>query len=168
MLSAFVLAVNDLATCARFWRQLLGVDVFYQDRSYIRLGQQGAQPALLLRRVPERHGTKNRAHLDFDATDLAAAAVSRTQELGGQQLRAVNEYGITWAVVADPTAAQVLSDPAPALTDSADVAAASRRRCYTTPCRGPFPQTEQSLHSPLYSACTVIVPSSWRKPGTLP
>jgi predicted enzyme related to lactoylglutathione lyase len=100
-LYAFVLDVNDLETCARFWRQLLGVDVLYQDQSYVRLGQQGAQPTLLLQRVPERRGGKNRAHLDLDVTDLAAA-VSRAQELGGQQLRAVNEYGIAWVVMADP------------------------------------------------------------------
>ena len=100
-LYAFVLDVNDLDTCGRFWSQVLGAEVLYQDQKYVRLGQQGARPTLLLQKVPERRGDKNRAHIDLDVTDLDMA-VSRVQALGGRRLRAVNEYGIAWVVMSDP------------------------------------------------------------------
>ena len=53
------------------------------------------------KKVPEPHEVKNRVHIDLDVTDLDAA-VSRVQELGGNKLRQLNEYGIKWAVMADP------------------------------------------------------------------
>ena len=100
-LYAVVVDVNDLETCGRFWSQLLGGDVLYQDATYMRLGQRGERPTILLQRVPEPHGAKNRAHLDVDVVDLDIA-VSRVQELGVRKLRTVQEYGIEWAVMADP------------------------------------------------------------------
>lgn len=100
-LDAFVIDVNELEACGRFWSQLLGVDVLYQDETYVRLGCRGERPTLLLQKVPERHGDKNRAHIDLDVTDLDAA-VRRAQELGGRSLRTVREYGIAWVVMADP------------------------------------------------------------------
>jgi predicted enzyme related to lactoylglutathione lyase len=93
--------VNDLETCGRFWSQVLGADVLYQDQTYLRLGRAGERPTLLLQAIAERHGSKNRAHLDLDVADLDAA-VSRVLELGGRKLQAVSEYGIEWAVMADP------------------------------------------------------------------
>jgi catechol-2,3-dioxygenase len=72
-LYAFVLDVNDLDICGRFWSQVLGAEVLYQDQKYVRLGQQGARPTLLLQKVPERRGDKNRAHIDLDVTDLDVA-----------------------------------------------------------------------------------------------
>ena len=98
---AFVLDVNDLDACGRFWSQVLGAEVLYQDQKYVRLGQQGARPTLLLQKVPERRADKNRAHIDLDVMDLDKA-VSRVQALGGRRLRAVNEYGIAWVVMSDP------------------------------------------------------------------
>lgn len=100
-LYAFVLDVNDLDACGRFWSQVLGAEVLYQDQKYVRLGQQGARPTLLLQKVPERRADKNRAHIDLDVMDLDKA-VSRVQALGGRRLRAVNEYGIAWVVMSDP------------------------------------------------------------------
>lgn len=101
MLYAFVVDVNDLETCGRFWSQVLGADVLYQDQTYLRLGRAGERPTFLLQKIPERHGDKNRAHIDLDVVDLEAA-VSRVLELGGRKLKAVSEYGIEWAVMADP------------------------------------------------------------------
>jgi predicted enzyme related to lactoylglutathione lyase len=56
---------------------------------------------LLLQKVPERHKVKNRVHIDLDVPDLDAA-VRRVQEVGGNKLRELHEYGIEWAVMADP------------------------------------------------------------------
>jgi predicted enzyme related to lactoylglutathione lyase len=100
-LYAITIDVNDLETCAKFWSQVLGADILWQNESYLRLGQKGERPTLLLQKVPERHKEKNRVHIDLDVSELDAA-VSRVQELGGNKLRELNEYGIKWAVMADP------------------------------------------------------------------
>ena len=100
-LYAIVIDVNNLETCAKFWSQVLGVDILYQNDQYLRLGQKGEHPTLLLQKVPEPHEIKNRVHIDLDVSDLDAA-VRRVQELGGNKLRELNEYGIKWAVMADP------------------------------------------------------------------
>ena len=100
-LYAITMDVNDLETCAKFWSQVLGVEILWQNESYLRLGQKGERPTLLLQKVPERHKEKNRVHIDLDVSELDAA-VSRVQELGGNKLRELNEYGIKWAVMSDP------------------------------------------------------------------
>lgn len=100
-LYAFVVDVNNLEICGRFWGQVLGAEVLYQNDAYVRLGQPGARPSLLLQKVPDGHVGKNRAHLDVDVTELQTA-VQRVQELGGHQLREVRAYGIAWAVMTDP------------------------------------------------------------------
>lgn len=100
-LYAIVIDVNDLDTCARFWSQVLGTDILYQDERYLQLGQKGERPSVLLQKVPERHKEKNRVHIDLDVPDLEVA-VSRVQDLGGHKLRQLSEYGIQWVVMADP------------------------------------------------------------------
>ena len=100
-LYAVTMDVNDLEICAKFWSQVLGVGILYQNDKYLRLGQKGERPTLLLQKVPEPHKVKNRVHIDIDVSDLDAA-VRRVQELGGNKLRELNEYGIKWAVMADP------------------------------------------------------------------
>jgi len=100
-LYAITMDVNDLETCARFWSQVLGVNILYQNDKYLRLGQKGEHPTLLLQKVPEPRKVKNRVHIDLDVPDLDTA-VSRVQELGGNKLRELNDYGIRWAVMADP------------------------------------------------------------------
>jgi predicted enzyme related to lactoylglutathione lyase len=101
VLYAIVMDVNDLETCGKFWSQVLGTDILYQDERYLRLGHKGERPTLLLQRVPERHREKNRVHIDLDVPDLDAA-VSRVQGLGGDKLRQLNGYGNEWVVMADP------------------------------------------------------------------
>jgi len=100
-LYSIVIDVNDLETCAKFWSQVLGADILYQNERYLRLGHKGERPMLLLQKVPERHKEKNRVHIDLDVPDLDAA-VSRVQDLGGRKLRKLSEYGIEWAVMSDP------------------------------------------------------------------
>ena len=100
-LYAVTMDVNDLETCAKFWSQVLGVGILYQNDQYLRLGQKGEHPTLLLQKVPEPHAVKNRVHIDLDVPDLDVA-VGRVQDLGGSKLRELNEYGIKWAVMADP------------------------------------------------------------------
>ena len=101
VLYAIVMDVNDLETCGKFWSQVLGTDILYQDERYLQLGNKAERPTLLLQRVPEPHREKNRVHIDLDVPDLDAA-VSRVQGLGGDKLRQLNGYGNEWVVMADP------------------------------------------------------------------
>ena len=100
-LYAIVIDVNDLELCGKFWSRVLGTDILYQDERYLRVGNKGERPTLLLQKVPEPHREKNRVHIDLDVSDLDAA-VSRVLELGGHKLRQHQEYGIEWVVMADP------------------------------------------------------------------
>ena len=100
-LYAIVIDVNDLDACAEFWSQVLGADILFQNENYLRLGHKAERPTILLQKVPERHKEKNRVHIDLDVQDLEAS-VSRVQDLGGQKLKQVSEYGIEWVVMADP------------------------------------------------------------------
>jgi predicted enzyme related to lactoylglutathione lyase len=100
-LHAIVLDVNDLESCAGFWSEVLGKEISFKTDKYCRIGGDDDIPSLLLQKVPEQHEHKNRAHIDLDVTDLEAA-VQRTVGLGGTKLDEISEYGITWAVMADP------------------------------------------------------------------
>jgi predicted enzyme related to lactoylglutathione lyase len=100
-LRAIVIDVNDMEKCAKFWSQVLGADILFQNERYPRLGQKGERSTLLLQKVPEQHKEKNRVHIDLDVPDLEAA-VNRVQDLGGRKLRQLTEYGIEWVVMADP------------------------------------------------------------------
>ena len=100
-LYAVTMDVNDLDTCARFWSQVLGTEILFQNEQYLRLGKKGERPSMLLQKVPEPRTVKNRVHIDLDVSDLDAA-VARVKELGGNKLKELHEYGIKWAVMADP------------------------------------------------------------------
>ena len=100
-LRAIVLDVNDMESCAGFWSEILGKKISFKTDKYCRIGGDDDIPSLLLQKVPEQHEHKNRAHIDLDVTDLETA-VQRAVGLGGTKLDEISEYGITWAVMADP------------------------------------------------------------------
>jgi predicted enzyme related to lactoylglutathione lyase len=100
-LHAIVLDVNNLESCANFWSAVLGKEISFKVENYCRIGAGEDRPSLLLQKVPEAHGRKNRAHIDLDVADLESA-VQRIVNLGGTKLDQISEYGISWAVMADP------------------------------------------------------------------
>jgi len=100
-LYSIVLDVNDLERCTGFWSEVLGKEISFKADKYCRIGRGDNPPSLLLQKVPEQHEHKNRAHIDLDVTDLGSA-VQRAVDLGGTKLDEISEYGITWAVMADP------------------------------------------------------------------
>ena len=100
-LHAIVLDVNDLESNAGFWSEVLGKEISFKTDKYCRIGGDDDTPSLLLQKVPEQHDHKNRAHIDLDVKDLEPA-VQRVVGLGGTKLDEISEYGITWAVMADP------------------------------------------------------------------
>jgi len=60
-------------------------------------------PKLLLQRVPEPKGGKNRMHLDLHTPDIEAEA-ARLESLGARRLEpdALEEHGTKWVLMADP------------------------------------------------------------------
>jgi len=100
-LYAIVLDVNDLERCAGFWSQVLGREITFKVDNYCRIGKGDERPSVLLQKVPEPHTRKNRAHIDLDVTNLESA-VKRVMDLGGTKIDEISEYGIRWAVMADP------------------------------------------------------------------
>jgi predicted enzyme related to lactoylglutathione lyase len=101
MLHAIVLDVNDLERCAGFWSEALGKRISFKTDKYCRIGEGDDPPSLLLQKVPEKHEHKNRAHIDLDVKNIESA-VKRVEDLGGTKLGEISEYGIRWAVMADP------------------------------------------------------------------
>ena len=100
-----VIDCGDLDRSAQFWTHVLG---------YTRNGPpggpyQGLVPAsgqgieILLQRVPEAKGWKNRVHLDLRTADLDAE-VKRVVALGARRLTSnpVTECGWRWHILADP------------------------------------------------------------------
>ena len=100
-LHAIVLDVNDLESCAGFWSEVLGKEISFKTDKYCRIGEGNDPPFLLLQKVPEQHEHKNRAHIDLDVKNIEPA-VQRVVDLGGTKLDEIAEYGIRWAVMADP------------------------------------------------------------------
>lgn len=95
----------DTDRAAGFWTAVLG---------YVRRGKSagpyqslipadGAGIEVLLQRVPDAKGGKNRLHLDLRTPDLEAE-VARVLALGARPLseRPVVEDGLRWLVLADP------------------------------------------------------------------
>jgi predicted enzyme related to lactoylglutathione lyase len=100
-----VIDCHDLDRAAGFWTGVLG---------YVREGTAvgtylGLIPAdgegmeVLLQRVPDEKGQKNRLHLDLRTPDLESE-VGRVLGLGATQLtgQPVNEFGWRWHILADP------------------------------------------------------------------
>ncbi len=95
----------DLDLVADFWTSALG----YRRASRIYepylslLSDSGHGPELLLQRVPEAKGGKNRLHVDLRTRDLAAE-VGRLCSLGASVLTVMplDEGGWFWHVLADP------------------------------------------------------------------
>jgi predicted enzyme related to lactoylglutathione lyase len=102
---AVVLDCADLDRAAAFWGAVLGLRRCGPAHgAYLELRPvEGAGPALLLQRVPERKKGKNRVHLDLRVADLEAE-VARVVAAGATLLteEPVVEAGWGWHVLADP------------------------------------------------------------------
>jgi predicted enzyme related to lactoylglutathione lyase len=100
-----VLDCSDLDRSTEFWTEVLGY--FWSGvggntyRSLVPADGVGIE--LLLQRVPDVKGVKNRLHLDLRTRDLAAE-VARVCALGGTVLtrEPLVEVGWVWHLLADP------------------------------------------------------------------
>jgi Glyoxalase-like domain len=87
-----------------FWREALGYRVFYSEPSLAVLIPQDADACpLLLQRVPEPRGGKNRMHVDILTEDVEIEVI-RLEELGARRLHdGIRSFASThWVAMADP------------------------------------------------------------------
>lgn len=87
-----------------FWEAALGWSSRRVNEQFVALRPpdgSGVGFSILFQQVPEPKVVKNRAHIDFDAGDMAAE-VDRLVALGGQRLAEHALGDFRWVVVADP------------------------------------------------------------------
>jgi predicted enzyme related to lactoylglutathione lyase len=105
-----VIDCSDLDVSAQFWSGVLGYTIGEPVPELASTGryrslqpESGAGIDVLLQRVPDVKGQKNRLHLDLRTPDLDAE-VSRVLGLGARLLtrEPVTEDGWSWHILADP------------------------------------------------------------------
>jgi glyoxalase superfamily protein len=105
--SELVIDCHDPRRLGDFWREVLGYDEtearFEGEHHYVELtGPAGAGPSILLLRTPDEKTTKNRLHIDVNATDRDQdAEVERILALGARKAD-IGQGEQTWVVLADP------------------------------------------------------------------
>jgi hypothetical protein len=89
---------------ARFWAEVLGYEVTEEEDEAVAIaGPPGSGPVLVFARVPEPKSTKNRLHLDLNATDRdQAAELERLLALGARPVEVGQTGDESWQVLADP------------------------------------------------------------------
>ncbi len=102
-----VIDCRDYAMLGRFWSQVLGYDIVEQSDGptnyYVALqGPDGAGPTILVDRTPDEKVTKNRLHIDVNATDRSQEEeVERILALGATRAD-IGQGEQSWVVLADP------------------------------------------------------------------
>ncbi len=86
---------------ARFWSEVLGYAIGYQDDDEVRLDPLDEPFRVWLVRVPEPKTVKNRVHVDVNlATGMG---LEQLVQLGAKVLHPFGSIpGASWAVLADP------------------------------------------------------------------
>ena len=102
-----IIDCHDPRVLADFWKEVLGyreTDAKFEgDEHYVELtGPPGSGPTLLLIHTPDEKVTKNRLHIDVNATDRdQAEEVARIEALGATRVD-IGQGEQTWVVLADP------------------------------------------------------------------
>ena len=99
-----VLDCADPERLAEFWAEALGYANVGSAGVFVALyPREGNGPKLLLQRVTEPKGTKNRMHLDIEVPDIDMEA-DRLSGLGAQRVSddTRSEHGSTWILMNDP------------------------------------------------------------------
>lgn len=92
----------DPSALARFYADLLGRDIVFEEAPYVVVGRrERAEPNLVFQRVDDPTPGKARMHLDIHVGDVDAET-ARAVGLGATRGEDVAELGMTWRVMADP------------------------------------------------------------------
>ncbi len=120
-----VLDSVDPAAIAGFWEEALGYRLAADLGAFLVLvsrddsPDRGAEPVVILQRVPEQPRGKNRMHVDVHPPD-PEAHVARLEQLGGRRIgprviELLEAEGVWWQQMADPQGNVfcVVADPPP-------------------------------------------------------
>jgi predicted enzyme related to lactoylglutathione lyase len=103
--TGLVLDCDDPEALAPFWAEALQYKVVGGAGNYwlVAPEEEGSGPQLLLQKVPEAKGGKNRMHIDVHVADIAAEA-ARLEGLGAKRLdpETKAEFNSHWILMADP------------------------------------------------------------------
>lgn len=92
----------DPGRVARFWADLLGVEVAHESEQYVFLTYAPDRKVTMwFQRVPEPRRGKNRVHVDFAVLDLEATE-QRVVALGGSLGERHTWEGHEWRICHDP------------------------------------------------------------------
>ena len=112
-----VLDCHDIATQARWWAEVLGYKIVYEDEHEVEIRRSdvsvdvvapqdwmGSPPGIVFVPVPEGKTVKNRLHIDL-APHLGQdrdAEIRRLLDLGATPVDVGQDRDVTWTVLADP------------------------------------------------------------------
>ncbi len=112
-----VLDCHDIATQARWWAEVLGYKIVYEDEHEVEIRRSdvsvdvvapedwmGSPPGIVFVPVPEGKTVKNRLHIDL-APHLGQdrdAEIQRLLDLGATPVDVGQDPDVTWTVLADP------------------------------------------------------------------
>lgn len=97
-----VINTIDEERLARFWSELLGVEVAQRVSGFVWLRpQRPGAFSIAFQRVAQPTEGRRRLHLDTSVSDLEAAT-SRIIDLGGSHVEDHQIPGLAWRVMADP------------------------------------------------------------------
>jgi len=104
--TGLVLDCDDPEALAPFWAAALQYNVVGGAGNYwlVAPEEESSGPQLLLQKVPEAKGAKNRMHIDIHVDDIDAEA-TRLEALGATRLEpgpARAEFSSHWHLMADP------------------------------------------------------------------
>ncbi len=104
---SIVIDAHDAAAQARFWAEVLGWRITFEEPDEVVLEppagspEEGVVPDLLFTPVPEGKTIKNRLHLDLRPQDQQEE-VRRIEGLGATRISVGQGPDVTWVVLADP------------------------------------------------------------------
>jgi hypothetical protein len=104
---AICIDTTDPAPLARWWAELLGWRLTFEDDDEVVLEppagspEDGVSPDVLFLRVPEPKTVKDRLHIDLRPEDQAAE-VARAEALGAVRVDIGQGDDKSWVVLADP------------------------------------------------------------------
>jgi predicted enzyme related to lactoylglutathione lyase len=102
VLSTIVFDCADAERLARFWAELLGVDIALREPTWVALERTPSGARLAFQPVPESKAAKNRVHVDLLVDDLVASTASAVAAGATTRGAVVEEHNGSFQVLHDP------------------------------------------------------------------
>jgi predicted enzyme related to lactoylglutathione lyase len=102
-ITAIAIDCADPDLLASFWTRVLGWEITERAEGIVSIGAPTATFGIDFLTVPEPKTTKNRLHLDLNATDRDQnAELQRLLDLGAKPVDVGQGEDVSWHVLADP------------------------------------------------------------------